>query len=166
MIAAGRRVVIVPGSFDPMTNGHLDIVERAAGLFDQVIVAVLVNPTKTSLLSLETRVAACASAVAAWSHVRVERFDGLLVNFARQHDACAVVRGLRSGGDFDYEWPMARMNREMLPSLDTVLLSASPQWAHVSASLVRDIHRLGGDIVPFVPTAVLPYLPARPDDTD
>ena len=166
MIAAARRVVIVPGSFDPMTNGHLDIVARAAALFDEVIVAVLVNPTKTSLLSVDTRVAACASAVAAWSHVRVEQFDGLLVNLARRHDACAVVRGLRSGGDFDYEWPMARLNRELLPALDTVLLPASPQWAHVSANLVRDIYRLGGDIVPFVPAAVLPYLPGRPNDTD
>lgn len=159
------RVAIVPGSFDPITNGHLDLVARAAALFDHVIVGVLVNPAKASMLSLDDRVAACTAAVAAWPQVRVESFEGLLVDFAARHEASAVVRGLRTGSDFEYEWPMARMNREMQPQLDTVFLAASPQWAHVSASLVRDIHRLGGAVAGFVPAAVLPFLPARASDT-
>lgn len=153
-----RRVAIVPGSFDPMTNGHLDLVARAVPLFDRVVVGVLVNPAKTSLLPLESRVAASRDAVCEWPTVDVEAFEGLLVDFARRHDACAIVRGLRGGTDYEYEWPMARMNREMLPSLDTVFFAASPAWAHVSASLVRDIHRLGGSVDHFVPPAVLPFL--------
>jgi pantetheine-phosphate adenylyltransferase len=159
------RVAIVPGSFDPMTNGHLDLVARAIALFDHVIVGVLVNPAKASMLSLDDRVAACSAAVAAWPQVRVERFTGLLVDFAATHAAVAVVRGLRTGSDFEYEWPMARMNREMRPQIDTVFLAASPAWAHVSASLVRDIHRLGGDVGGFVPAAVLPFLPPATSDT-
>ncbi len=159
MTVAPPRVAVLPGSFDPMTNGHLDLVDRAVQLFDRVVVGVLVNPAKTSLLPLEARVAASREAVREWPTVDVDAFDGLLVDFARRHDACAVVRGLRGGADYEYEWPMARMNREMLPRLETVFLAASPDWAHVSASLVRDIHRLGGAVDRFVPVAVLPYLP-------
>lgn len=152
------RTAIVPGSFDPLTNGHLDLVARAVRLFDRVIVGVLVNPAKTSLLPLESRVAASREAVREWPTVTVEAFEGLLVDFAARHDACAIVRGLRGGADYEYEWPMARMNRELLPRLETVFLAASPEWAHVSASLVRDIHRLGGAVDRFVPPAVLPFL--------
>jgi len=160
--AVPRRVAIVPGSFDPMTNGHLDLVARAVPLFDRVVVGVLVNPAKTSLLPLESRVASLRDAVRKWPTVDVEAFDGLLVDFARRHDARAIVRGLRGGTDYEYEWPMARMNREMLPSLDTVFFAASPAWAHVSASLVRDIHRLGGAVDHFVPSAVLTFLRTTP----
>ena len=159
MTSAPSRVAILPGSFDPMTNGHLDLVARAVLLFDRVVVGVLVNPAKTSLLSLDARVAASRDAVRDWPTVDVDAFDGLLVDFARRQVARAVVRGLRGGTDYEYEWPMARMNREMLPGLETVFLAASPDWAHVSASLVRDIHRLGGAVDRFVPAAVLPYLP-------
>lgn len=156
-----RRVAVIPGSFDPLTRGHLDVIVRAVPLFDEVVVAVLTNPGKTPLLDLDTRERAARAAVAAWPSVRVARFDGLLVTFARQQGASAIVRGLRSGADFDYEWPMARMNRAMDAGLDTVFLAASPEWAHVSASLVRDIHRLGGDVDAFVPPEVLPFLPPR-----
>jgi pantetheine-phosphate adenylyltransferase len=159
------RVAIVPGAFDPMTNGHLDLVARATALFDRVVVGVLVNPAKTSLLSLDDRVAACAAAVAEWPQVSVERFEGLLVDFAAAQQAVAVIRGLRTGADFEYEWPMARMNREMRPQLETVFLAASPEWAHVSASLVRDIHRLGGDVRRFVPPGVVPFLQTPAHDT-
>lgn len=159
------RVAIVPGSFDPMTNGHLDVITRAARLFDRVIVAVLANPSKTPLLSLDDRVAASSAAVAAWPTITVARFEGLLVDAAARHGATVVVRGLRSGTDYEYEWPMARLNREMLGSLDTVFLAASPEWAHVSASLVREIHRLGGSVEGFVPHAVFPFLPSPSTET-
>lgn len=158
MNAEALRVAVVPGSFDPMTHGHLDVITRALELFDRVVVAVLVNPAKAPLLPLDARVAAATAGVAALDRVTVERFDGLLVDFARQCGARAVVRGLRHGGDFEYEAPMARMNRQLAPDIETVLLAASPAWAHVSASLVRDIHRLGGTVEAFVPAAVLPYL--------
>ena len=158
---AERRVAIVPGSFDPITRGHVDVVARAVRLFDEVVVGVLVNPGKASLLDGDSRVRAAAAALAGYPTVRVARFDGLLVEFARAHAAAAVVRGLRTGTDFEYEWPMARMNRAMAPALDTVFLAASPEWAHVSASLVRDIHRLGGDVSPFVPPNVLARLRQR-----
>lgn len=156
-----RRVAVIPGSFDPLTCGHLDVIVRAVPLFDEVVVAVLTNPAKTPLLDFDTRERAARAAVAAWPSVRVARFDGLLVTFARQQGASAIVRGLRSGADFDYEWPMARMNRAMHAGLDTVFLAASPEWAHVSASLVRDIHRLGGAVDAFLPPEVLPFLPPR-----
>lgn len=161
MTSSFSRIAIVPGSFDPMTRGHLDLVARAVQLFDRVVVGVLNNPAKRSLLPLDVRVAAARDAVREWPTVGVAAFDGLLVDFARTHDACAIVRGLRGGADYEYEWPMARMNREMLPRLDTVFLAASPEWAHVSASLVRDIHRLGGAVDRFVPPAVLSRLPPR-----
>jgi pantetheine-phosphate adenylyltransferase len=156
-----RRVVVVPGSFDPLTHGHVDVIARAAALFDEVVVGVLRNPGKTPLLDLDTRERAVRAALRAYPTVRVAQFDGLLVDFARAHGACAVVRGLRSGADFEYEWPMARMNRAMHGGLDTLFLAASPEWAHVSASLVREIHRLGGAVDAFVPPEVLSLLPPR-----
>lgn len=156
-----RRVAVVPGSFDPLTHGHVDVIARATVLFDTVVVGVLQNPGKTPLLDLDTRERAVRAALEAYPTVRVAHFDGLLVDFARAHGACAVVRGLRSGADFEYEWPMARMNRAMHDGLDTVFLAASPEWAHVSASLVREIHRLGGAVDAFVPAAVLSLLPPR-----
>jgi len=156
-----RRIAVVPGSFDPMTRGHLDVVARATRLFDEVVIGVLRHPSKQPLLDLDTRERAVRAAVQAWPAVRVAQFDGLLVDFVRAQGACAVVRGLRTGADFDYEWPMARMNRAMHDGLDTVFLAASPEWAHVSASLVREIHRLGGAVDAFVPSEVLPFLPSR-----
>lgn len=161
MTPSTSRTAIVPGSFDPMTNGHLDLVGRAVDLFDRVVVGVLSNPSKTPLLPLGVRLAAAQDAVRGWPTVGVEAFEGLLVDFGHRHDARAIVRGLRGGADYDYEWPMARMNREMSPRLDTIFLAASPQWAHVSASLVRDIHRLGGRVDAFVPAAVLAHLAPR-----
>ena len=155
------RTAIVAGSFDPITNGHLDVVRRARALFARVVVAVLVNPGKSPLLSLDERVAAVRDAVKAEPSVDVVSFDGLLVDAARTHGATVVVRGLRSVSDYEHEWPMARMNAALLPGLETVLLAASPAWAHVSSSLVRQIHALGGAIDPFVPPAVVEHLRRR-----
>jgi pantetheine-phosphate adenylyltransferase len=156
------RTAVLPGSFDPITLGHLDVVRRAAMLFDRVVVAVLVNPSKAPLSGLEDRVAMVRDATAEMAGVDVEAFDGLLVEFAARCGARAVVRGLRSGADFDYEWPMARMNRALSPGLDTVYLAAAGEWAHVSSSLVREIHRLGGAIDAFVPPAVVARLAQAP----
>lgn len=149
------RVALVAGSFDPITNGHLDVIRRAHRLFGRVVVAVLVNPGKSPMLSLDERLAVIRDTVAGTSGIDVVSFEGLLVDAARAHGATVVVRGLRSVTDFEHEWPMARMNATLLPGLDTVYLSASAEWAHVSSSLVRQIHALGGAIDAFVPPAVV-----------
>lgn len=156
-----RRVALVAGSFDPLTNGHLDVIERAHALFGRVVVAVLVNPGKSPLLSLEDRLAIVRESVAAMADIEVVAFEGLLVDVAARHGATVVVRGLRSVTDFEHEWPMAKMNATLLPGLETVYLSASSQWAHVSSSLVRQIHTLGGSIEAFVPTATSAHLARR-----
>lgn len=155
------RTALVAGSFDPLTNGHLDVIVRARGLFDRVVVAVLNNPEKSSLLSLDERLAIVGAAVADHGGIDVVAFEGLLVDVARTHGASVVVRGLRSVTDFEHEWPMAQMNAALLPGLETVFVSASPAWAHVSSTLVRQIHRLGGSIDGFVPAAVVERLRNR-----
>ena len=158
---ADRRVALVAGSFDPLTNGHLDVIERAHALFGRVVVAVLVNPGKSPLLSLDERLAVVRESVAGMPDIEVVAFDGLLVDAAARHGASVVVRGLRSVSDFEHEWPMARMNAALLPGLETVYLTASSQWAHVSSSLVRQIHTLGGSIEALVPSAVSAHLARR-----
>ncbi len=155
------RRAIVAGSFDPLTNGHLDVIVRARALCDQVVVAVLVNPGKTPLLALDDRLAVVRAALAGREGIEVASFDGLLVDAARRHGATVVVRGLRSVSDYEHEWPMARMNAALLPGLETVFLAASPAWAHVSSTLVRQIHMLGGSIDRFVPPAVVDRLRQR-----
>ena len=152
---AEARVALVAGSFDPITNGHLDVIQRAHRLFGRVVVAVLVNPGKSPMLSLDDRLAVIREAVAGSTGIDVVAFEGLLVDAAVTHGATVVVRGLRSVTDYEHEWPMARMNATLLPGLETVYVSASPEWAHVSSSLVRQIHALGGAIDAFVPPAVI-----------
>ena len=159
-MADGRRA-IVAGSFDPLTNGHLDVIVRARALFAHVVVAVLVNPGKSPLLSLEDRVAIVRDSVAGDAGIEVVSFDGLLVDAARLNGATVVVRGLRSVSDYEHEWPMARMNAALLPGLETVYLAASPSWGHVSSTLVRQVHVLGGAIDAFVPPAVVSRLRGR-----
>lgn len=155
------RTALVAGSFDPLTNGHLDVMARASRLFGRVVVAVLVNPGKAPLLTLDERLTLVGDSVRDLPGIEVVAFDGLLVEAARAHGATVVVRGLRSVTDFEHEWPMARMNATLLPGLDTVYLPAAPEWAHVSSSLVRQIHLLGGPIQTFVPPAVAAHLARR-----
>jgi pantetheine-phosphate adenylyltransferase len=155
------RAALVAGSFDPLTNGHLDVITRARQLFGRVVVAVLVNPGKQPLCSIDERLAMVRESVKGVRGIDVVAFQGLLVDAALAHHATVVVRGLRSVSDYDHEWPMARMNASLLPGLETVYLSASPEWAHVSSSLVRQIHALGGPIEAFVPAAVASHLRAR-----
>ena len=145
---------LCPGSFDPVTNGHIDIIERAARHFDEVIVAVIRNPQKTqSLFDLEERQAMLRDVTAHLPNIRIEFFKGLLVDFAEEHGADAIVKGLRAVSDFDYELQMAQMNQR-LSGIDTFFLSTSPQYSFLSSSLVREVARFGGDVSSMVPKNV------------
>src|SRR3982074_1023553 len=145
---------LCPGSFDPVTNGHLDIIERTARHFDLVIVAVIRNPQKSeSLFTLEERQEMLREERAHLGNVQIEFFKGLLVDFAEEHDAQAIVKGLRAVSDFDYELQMAQMNQR-LSGIDTFFLSTSPQYSFLSSSLVREVARFGGDVSGMVPKHV------------
>lgn len=152
---------VCPGSFDPVTSGHVDVVRRATRLFDEVVVAVLANPAKEGLFTPAERRDLLDASVGQLPGVRVEIVDGgLLVDYCRRVGAIAVVKGLRSGTDFAYELPMALMNRH-LTGLETVFLPGDPQLEHVSSSLVKEVAGHGGDVSGLVPSAVLPLLLAR-----
>ena len=145
---------LCPGSFDPVTLGHIDIIERASRHFDEVVVAVIRNPQKTqSLFSLEERQEMLRECTASLSNIRIEFFKGLLVEFAREHGADAIVKGLRAVTDFDYELQMAQMNQR-LSGIDTFFLSTSPNYSFLSSSLVREVARYGGDVSSMVPPIV------------
>ena len=144
---------VCPGSFDPVTRGHLDVIGRAAGLFDEVIVAVGSNSAKQPLFSVEERIAMLEQASAGFGGVRAVPFSGLLADFCREQGAAAIVKGLRFAADFDYELPMAQMNHT-LTGVDTVFVPTSPQWSFVSSSLVREVAALGGDVASFLPDGV------------
>lgn len=146
--------VVCPGSFDPITNGHLDIIERAAQQFDEVVVLVTGNPQKSSgLFSLEERVELIREAVAPWSQVSVEWWSSLLVDYTSSHGVDAIVKGLRSSLDYEYELPMAQMNRR-LSGIDTLFFFTSPQWGYISSTLLKEVARYGGDISDMVPPGV------------
>jgi pantetheine-phosphate adenylyltransferase len=150
-------VAVYPGSFDPITNGHLDIVERAATVFDTVIVAVLANPKKAPLLSVEQRIEVIRAALSAQGlgegRVDVASFDGLTVEFARSRRATAIVRGLRAISDFETEMQLAHNNRVLAPEVDTVFFMTSAANSYVSSSLVKEIAAFGGDVSTMVPSA-------------
>ena len=148
------RRAIYPGSFDPITNGHLDVLERATGLFDEVIVGVARENNKQSLFSLEERVALIEAVSGHLPSVRVLPFEGLLVDFARAEDAVALVRGLRAVSDFEFEFQLALMNRKLEPHLETVFLMPREELTYISSRIVKEIGRLGGQIELFVPPAV------------
>ena len=147
-------IALCPGSFDPVTLGHLDIIERTSRHFDVVIVAVIRNPQKTqSLFSLEERQQMLKEGTAHLPNIRIEFFKGLLVEFAKDHGADAIVKGLRAVSDFDYELQMAQMNQQ-LTGIDTFFISTSPQYSFLSSSLVREVARFGGDVSSMVPKHV------------
>ena len=153
-----------PGSFDPVTNGHVDVIERAAAIYDELVVAVLVNPGKAGLFGIDERLALIREAVAGLPHVTVDSFDGLLVDWCREHDVPVIVKGLRAVGDFEYELQMAQMNRE-LAGIETVFMPTAPQVGHLSSSLVKQIAKFGGDVSHLVPAAVNDRLVALRDDS-
>ncbi len=148
------RLAVFPGSFDPLTLGHVDVIERASGLFDRVVVALLVNPEKSPLFSADERIAIIREVFAGRPSIEADTFDGLLVEYARRRHATAVVRGVRGGGDFEYELRMASMNRHLDPDVETVFLAPSPGVAFISSSLVKEIASLGGSLDGLVPEAV------------
>lgn len=153
--------VIYPGTFDPITLGHADIVSRAAPVFDRVIVAVAGSTAKNTVFSTAERMALAADVLAGHDNVEVQRFDGLMVDFAREHGATVILRGLRAVTDFEYEFQLAGMNRKLLPSADTVFMPTSEHYTFISSSLVREIAALGGDIGEFVHPIVRDALEAR-----
>ncbi|MDR2567004.1 MAG: pantetheine-phosphate adenylyltransferase [Bifidobacteriaceae bacterium] len=147
------RLAVAPGSFDPITLGHCDVIARAAGLFDRIVVGVGVNSAKRTLLPVETRIALIEDSVAALPSVTVAQVPGLLAEFCRDLGAVAIVKGLRGGHDLGKEEPMALVNKE-LTGIETVFLPAAPSWGHISSSLVKDVARHGGDVSAYVTPAV------------
>ena len=155
------RLAIYPGSFDPITNGHLDVIARAATLFDEVIVAPASNEAKPGLFSTEERVEMLREVTSRFPNVKVSAFAGLLVEFARLQGAVAVVRGLRAVSDFEFEFQMALMNRRLAPDIETVFLQPAGRYSFVSSRMVKEVFGAGGDITGLVPTNVLKRLRAR-----
>lgn len=156
------RVAVFPGSFDPMTNAHLDVAQRASGLFDRLVIGVLNNTKKEPLFAIDERVELIERCVAPLgSHVSVESFDGLTVDFARQHGAGFIVRGLRAVSDFEAELQMALTNRKLAPEIDTAFLMTALDYGYVSSSLTKEVARFGGDIGPMVPPPVAAALAER-----
>lgn len=145
---------IYPGTFDPITNGHLDLITRAASLFDEVIVGVASSDSKQPMFDLNERVALIVEITQTLDNVRVVGFSGLLAHFARQQQARVLIRGLRTVSDFEYESQLSNMNRHLMPELETVFLTPAPENSFISSSLVKDVVRHGGDISQFVPAAV------------
>jgi pantetheine-phosphate adenylyltransferase len=157
-----ERRCVCPGSFDPVTNGHVDVIERAARLYDEVIVAVLVNASKSGLFDVRERIEMLGEATASFSNVRVDSFEGLLVDYCSDHGIRVAVKGLRAVTDFDYELQMSQMNHR-LSGLETVFVTANPEYSFLSSSLVKDVATRGGDVTGLVPDAVLSRLRSRLD---
>ena len=149
------KIAIYPGSFDPITNGHLDIIERAVHLFDKVIITVARNAEKSSsLFSHEERISLIAKAVSELENIEVDSFEGLMVDHAVKHGAVAAIRGLRALSDFEFEFKMALMNRSLNKEVSTVFLMPHAKYTHISSSMVREVASLGGDVSEYVPTHV------------
>jgi pantetheine-phosphate adenylyltransferase len=154
------RRAVCPGSFDPVTHGHLDIIGRASRLYDEVIVAVLINKTKSSLFTVEERMEMLTVVTHGYGNVRVDSFHGLLVDYCREHDVPAVVKGLRAVSDFDYELQMAQMNLD-LAGVETLFMATNPVYSFLSSSLVKEVATYGGDVSGLVPAIVLERLLLR-----
>ncbi|MEE9441955.1 MAG: pantetheine-phosphate adenylyltransferase [candidate division Zixibacteria bacterium] len=153
-----KKIAIYPGTFDPTTNGHISLIERAIGLFDELIVAVAKASTKKTLFTIDERLEIVQKAVAGKDRVRVESFEGLLANYARDVGACAVIRGLRAVSDFEFEFQMALMNRRIIHDIETVFLMPALSWVYLSSMIVKEVAANGGDISGLVPDAALEAL--------
>jgi pantetheine-phosphate adenylyltransferase len=154
------RRVVCPGSFDPVTNGHLDVITRAANLHDEVVVAVFQNSSKTPLFTIDERVELLRAATSKIPNVRVDKFEGLTVDYCKANDITAIVKGLRAVTDFDYEMQMAQMNYNQA-GVETLFVVTNPLWAFLSSSLVKDFAKFGGDVSGLVPPVVLERLKER-----
>jgi pantetheine-phosphate adenylyltransferase len=155
------RRAIYPGSFDPVTNGHLDVIERGRKLFDEVIVAVAYNEEKKPLFSLAERLQLLEQSIGTLDNVRIAHFDGLLVDFAVEQQASAVIRGLRAVSDFEFEFQMALMNRKLETAVETIFLMPKEEYTYLSSRIIKEIARLGGDVSAFVPAPVAQALARR-----
>ncbi len=149
-----KKTAIYPGSFDPITNGHVDLIHRASKLFDEVIVAITQNVNKVGFLNIEERTLAANNTLNSLNNIRVLSFDSLLVDFAKKHNAQIIIRGLRAVSDFEYEFQLSGMNKRLNPHIETLFMTPSEKFANISSSLVREIFLLGGDIDTFVPESV------------
>jgi pantetheine-phosphate adenylyltransferase len=154
------RRAVCPGSFDPVTNGHVDVINRAAGLYDELVVAVLVNPGKAGLFSVAERMELLREAVSDLPNVTVDSFEGLLVDYCRSHDVPVIVKGLRAVSDFEYELQMAQMNKHVA-GVDTFFVATTPRYSFVSSSLAKEVASLGGDVTDLLPEPVNTRLRAR-----
>ena len=161
MTASRNRIAVYPGTFDPITNGHVDLVSRASNLFDKIIVGVAESPGKSPALPLAERVALTRTALADIPNVEVRGFDSLLAHFVHEVGAGVLLRGLRAVSDFEYEFQLASMNRHLIPDVETLFLTPAEQHSFLSSTLVREIARLGGDVSGFVHPAVAAALSAR-----
>ena len=155
------RIAIYPGSFDPLTNGHVDIIERGARIFDSIIVAILANVEKTPLFSEKERVAIIQDVFKSHKNVQVDTFNGLLVDYAQRKKASVLVRGLRAVSDFEYEFQMALMNRHLAPGLETVFMMPDEKYTYISSRLIKEVFSLGGEIESLVPPVVEERLRAK-----
>ena len=160
-MSVASRIAVYPGTFDPITNGHVDLVDRASPLFERLIVGVAASPGKGPALSLDLRVQLARDAVSGYANVEVRGFDTLLAHFVRDLGAGVLLRGLRAVSDFEYEFQLASMNRHLVPEVETLFLTPAEQYGFISSSLVREISRLGGDVSGFVPAAVAAALEAQ-----
>ncbi len=161
MNPARNRIAVYPGTFDPITNGHVDLVSRAAQLFDKIIVGIAESPNKSPAFDMRERVHLAQIALEAHDNVEVEGFDTLLAHFVRDKGAGVLLRGLRAVSDFEYEFQLASMNRHLIPEVETLFLTPSEQYSFISSSLVREIGRLGGDVKGFVHPAVQAAMHAK-----
>ncbi len=152
--------VVCPGSFDPVTNGHLDIISRAAAMYDEVVVAVLINVTKQGLFTVDERVELLSEVTSQYGNVKIDRFHGLLVDFCAANGITAVVKGLRAVSDFEYEMQMAQMNYRMA-KIETLFMTTNPLYSFLSSSLIKEIARYGGDVSGLVPEPVVSHLRRR-----
>ena len=153
-----KRIAVYPGTFDPVTNGHIDLVERSLRIFDAVLVAVAENPKKTPLFSLEERIAMFKKVTAKYKNVVIEGFDGLLVDYVKQKKAVGIIRGLRAVSDFEYEMQMALMNRRLDSDIETVFLMPSEEYSFITSTIVKEAASYGGDVSSLVPRAVVEKL--------
>ena len=157
-MAKNSKIAIYPGSFDPLTNGHLDIINRAALIFEDLVIAVAANSEKNILFTKDERIEIISEATSCIENVRVESFNGLLVDYAKKNNVFTIIRGLRTLSDFEYEFRMAIMNRSLDSSIETVFLMTDEKYGHISSSFVKEIYNLDGDVSSFVPSIALSYL--------
>ena len=156
-----ERIAICPGSFDPITFGHIDIITRASAMFDKIIVVVMKNNNKTSSFSSEERKEFIIKSVGNLKNVEVDVYDGLLADYAKQKNACAIIKGLRAMSDFEYEFQMALTNKKLNPQVETIFLTTSAENMYLSSSMVKQIASMGGDISEFVPASILQEISNR-----